>query len=623
MELARETPAPTPAEQAAIDAALGAFDGAVAPGGPPARAPGLAERALAGRGGVAARDRLLPALIALRRAAGAISPAAVAALAGRLDLPPSEIYGVASFYALLGFEPAAARVVHLCDDIVCARAGAPTVAAALEAALGPEGGPGRGGVAWRRSPCLGRCDHAPAAFVQAVGAPDREQGPIRDAAAWVGGLARDEALAPPPPPTAALDTAFDASATPLLARVGRVDAVDVDAYRAHGGYQGLRRALDLGPAAVLAEIRAARLTGRGGAAFPVAAKWEAVARSPLPSRLVVANGDESEPGTFKDRLLMEGDPFAVIEGLTIAGYATGARLGYVFVRAEYARARDRLERAIVGARARGLLGNDILGRGFAFDVELRAGAGAYVCGEETALLNAIEGRRGEPRNKPPFPADRGLFGLPTAVNNVETLANVPIVLARGAAAYSALGSGEATGTRLWCVSGAVDRPGVYELPFGASLAGLLALAGAPPKVRTVLLGGAAGGFVAADALDMPLTPAAARAAGATLGSGAVVVFGPDDDLAAAVVRIARFFRDESCGQCVPCRVGTVRQEELVRRLVAGAPLGTLAQESALFDDLAQAMRDASICGLGQTAPNAVESALRLGLIGKGDGRRSA
>jgi NADH-quinone oxidoreductase subunit F len=332
----------------------------------------------------------------------------------------------------------------------------------------------------------------------------------------------------------------------------------------------------------------------------------------------VCNADESEPGTFKDRVVMEWDPFAVLEGMTIAGFATGAERGFLYVRGEYPRAIARLGTAIRAARAAGLLGPDVAGAGFRFDVEVRRGAGAYICGEETALFNSIEGQRGEPRAKPPFPVEHGLFGKPTVVNNVETLVGVPLILVEGGARFASVGAGDSTGPKLYCVSGAVARPGLYEAPFGVTLRELLARAGGVPggrALRAVLLGGAAGVFVGPDALDVALTLEGLRAIGATLGSGVVLVYDDAADLPDALRRIARFFRDESCGQCVPCRVGTVRQEELLVRLGAGAPLGSPAIERALLGELGQAMRDASICGLGQTASSAIESAVRLGLGG--------
>ena len=373
----------------------------------------------------------------------------------------------------------------------------------------------------------------------------------------------------------------------------------------------------LGPAGVIREVTDSGLVGRGGAAFPTGRKWAAVSGQPVRPHELVCNADESEPGTFKDRVLMEGDPFSVLEAMTIAGYATGAEHGYLYIRGEYPRALAALRAAIDIARERGFLGADVMGLGFPFDVEIRRGAGAYICGEETAIFNSIEGYRGEPRNKPPFPVEVGLFGRPTLVNNVETLVNVLPILERGAAAYAAVGTDRSTGPKLFCLSGAVVRPGVYEVPFGTTLRELLDLAGGLPagrSLRAVLLGGAAGAFVGPNGLDVQLTFEGAAAAGVTLGSGVVLVLDDTVDLAPFLLRIAAFFRDESCGQCVPCRVGTVRQEEALLRLVDGRPLGGAEEELARLADIGQVMRDASICGLGQTAATAIASAITtLGL----------
>jgi len=321
---------------------------------------------------------------------------------------------------------------------------------------------------------------------------------------------------------------------------------------------------------------------------------------------MVCNADESETGTFKDRVLLEGDPFAVVEAMTIAGVATGCEHGYLYVRGEYPLARRRVENAVAQARERGLLGAEV-----GFDIEVRRGASAYICGEETALFNSIEGKRGEPRNKPPFPVQAGLFGKPTLVNNVETLVNVLVILNEGAAAFAATGTPESTGTRLFCLSGHVQAPGVYEVPMGTTLRELIGQAGGLHSGRTlqaVLLGGAAGSFVTEKQLDVPLSFEGTRAAGATLGSGAVMVLDDTADLHAILLRIAAFFRHESCGQCVPCRVGTKRQEEILQRMLAQRGNG---EEIKLLTEIAQAMRDASICGLGQTAASAIQSAFPL------------
>nr|WP_167307212.1 NAD(P)H-dependent oxidoreductase subunit E [Streptomyces tendae] len=630
---------PTDEERAAVDALLG----------PPESSWEGADRSDAdlrwARGGREARDRrdqLLPALHALNDRVGWISEGALDYVCRRLTVPPAEAYGVATFYAMFSVRPRPATVLHVCTDLACTAAGASELCAAVEARLGPESG-----VKVERSPCLGLCERAPACLairagesarpaledeaVQAEGgsggaAPGDGKGKGRrgrntlHATAVCAPATPDRAIAaataPESAPTEpAPETAVPQTGTPaltLLHRIGTVDPTSLDDYRAHGGYTALRRAFALGPAAVIREVTDAGLVGRGGAAFPTGRKWQATAAQPDHPHYLVCNADESEPGTFKDRVLMEGDPYALVEAMTIAAYATGAHRGYLYLRGEYPRALARLTHAIEQARTRGLLGDDVLGQGYAFDIEIRRGAGAYICGEETALFNSIEGHRGEPRSKPPFPVEKGLFGKPTVENNVETLVNVLPILTMGAEAYAAIGTPTSTGPKLFCVSGSVARPGVYELPFGATLGDVLALAGVRDNLRAVLLGGAAGGFVRPDELDVPLTFEGTREAGTTLGSGVVMAFDDTVPLPRLLLRIAEFFRDESCGQCVPCRVGTVRQEEALHR-IADRTGAAAADDIALLREVGRAMRDASICGLGQTAWNAVESAIdRLG-----------
>src|SRR5690242_20840967 len=298
--------------------------------------------------------------------------------------------------------------------------------------------------------------------------------------------------------------------------------------------------------------------------------------------------------------------------MTIAALVTGAEQGYIYLRGEYPLAAERMAHAIEAARWEGFLGKNVLGSGVSFDIELRRGAGAYICGEETALFNSIEGQRGEPRNKPPFPTQAGLFRQPTVVNNVETLANVPMIVRDGGAAYAKIGTENSTGPRLFCLCGHVARPGLYEVPMGTTRRQLMAIAGGMAgtgRLQAVLLGGAAGAFVSPKEIDVPLTFEGTRAIGATLGSGVVMLFDDSVDLKRILLRIAEFFREETCGQCVPCRVGTIRQEELLRRLIGQRPFGSAKQEMQLLQEMAQAMRDASICGLGQTASSALLSAV--------------
>ncbi len=618
MDLHLPTAEATEDERAAVDACLG----------PPTSGWDGGERvperdgqfAVGGHAQREQRRLLLPALEAVQARVGWISEGALTYVCTRLGVPPAEAYGVATFYALLSMSPRGRRVLHVCDDIACQCRGARELVAKLERTVGPPAEHGPDGdhtvvdadaAVWLRSPCLGLCDQAPAALLQVAGPHPIER--------LFGATTADELRAVldgndsiPARPHPTVPQQGDPSLR-LLARVGVVDPTSLDAYRASGGYQALRRAFEIGPEAVIREVLDAKLLGRGGAAFPTGKKWDAVARQPARPHYIICNADESEPGTFKDRALMEGDPFALVEAMTIAAYATGCARGYIYVRGEYPLAADRLEHAIREATARGLLGDDVMGQGMRFDIEVRRGAGAYICGEETAIFNSIEGFRGEPRNKPPFPVQAGLFGKPTVVNNVETLAAVPWIVLNGGPAFAAIGTEQSTGTKLFCLCGCVARPGVYEVPFGATLRDLLGLAGGVRggrPLRGILLGGAAGVFVRADELDMPLTFEGTRAAKATLGSGVIMAFDDTVDMTTILLRIAAFFRDESCGQCVPCRVGTVRQEEALHRIARGRVRGSMSDELALLDEIGDSMKDASICGLGQTAYSAVESAVK-------------
>ena len=576
------------------------------------------------------RDLLLPVLHALQDRVGQISQPGLNYVCKRLSVPPAEAYGVATFYALFATRPRPPAVAHICDDIACRLAGAEAVCTDLGRALGPAGEPSRDGqTTWLRSPCLGMCELAPAAMFTIAGeTPIRELAAPIDAASVVARLERATSTLHVAAPAVVTEPGPDREAAlasvpqmgdpelMLLRRVGIVDPSSLDDYLANRGYQALQSALAMGPEATINEITDSRLMGRGGAAFPTGRKWAAVAARPEQPHYVVCNADESEPGTFKDRVLMEHDPFALIEAMTIEGYATDAASGYLYIRGEYPLAEARLQVAIDAAKGAGYLGEHVAGSDFAFDIEIRRGAGAYICGEETTLFESIEGKRGEPRNKPPFPVEFGLFGKPTAINNVETLVNVLSILEAGPGGgdrFATIGTDGSTGHKLFCLSGNVGRPGVYEVPFGTTLGQLVELGGGVPNrrpIRTILLGGAAGVFVGPDVLDTPLTFEGTRAIGATLGSGVVMVFDETADLVGTLRRIAAFFRDESCGQCVPCRVGTVRQEELLARLADGVGVRSRDEELVLLADIGRAMRDASICGLGQTASSAIESVFR-------------
>lgn len=426
----------------------------------------------------------------------------------------------------------------------------------------------------------------------------------------------------------------------ITANLGRIDPASLDDYLAQGGYRALQRVCDAQDFAQFTqELKDAGLVGRGGAAFPTGLKREMAIRAepahpyPAPdwvperyrhsSSYVVCNADESETGTFKDRILLEGDPFRVIEGMTITAFLACATVGFIYLRGEYPLAYERISNALRVARARGYLGKRILRDDFEFDIEIRRGAGAYICGEETALFESIEGKRGEPRAKPPFPTDKGLFQRPTIINNVETFANIPFITLEGGAAYRRYGTEKSPGTRIVCVSGAVQKPGAYEIEMGTLLRYVIEhLAGGmkPGKtLQAVLIGGAAGVFLRPDEIDVPLAFESLNAIGATFGSGAIMVIDDAANMWGILLRLARFFRSESCGKCFPCQIGTQRQVEILERITQGRSRRLDLQDIPpdqlqLLHDTGAVMRDASLCGLGQTASSAVLSAFDKKLV---------
>jgi len=544
------------------------------------------------------RTALLPALQAAQSIYGYL-PEPVAVEVGRLlGVPLADVYGVIDFYAMLYTQPTGKTLVQVCTDPACALAGGEqllqNICRHLKIAPGEMSADGAYTV--ERAPCLGLCEHAPAALVG-----EHARGRIDPAHAA-------DILSPGgvrPMPVVAGELRL------LTLNCWRGEPTSLEAYLASGGYLGLRAALAMSPEGVVAEVKAAGLVGRGGAAFPTGLKLEGAAAASGEPKYMICNADESEPGTFKDRVLMEGDPQRILEGMLIAAYAIGAQQGFIYIRGEYPHAYRTLQAALDEARGAGYLGNDILGSGFDFEIELRLGAGAYICGEETALFESIEGKRGFPRVKPPFPTTHGLYGKPTAINNVETLCNLPFILARGAAEYRKLGTVKSPGTKLFCASGDVARPGLYEVPFGVTLRHLLYdLAGGlrnEQDLQAVLFGGAAGAFATPEQLDVPLSFEDLRQAGLPLGSGVVMVFDQTRDLRDVLVRLGRFFAHESCGKCYPCQLGTQRQYEILQRVAASKPM---PEDAMRLSDVGWTMSDASLCGLGQTAAAAVLSALQ-------------
>jgi NADH-quinone oxidoreductase subunit F len=545
------------------------------------------------------RTALLPALHLAQQLHGCIPEAVAAEVSAVLGVPLADVYGVIDFYEMFSREPKGRTVARVCGAPSCALAGADAVVDALCRHLKSEPGTvsSDGAFTIEHAPCLGLCDHAPAVLVgeAAFGRADPRQSAAicaRDGNRPISHAGGDIRI--------------------LTAHCGKGQPTSLGDYKSGGGYVALQKALSMAPQDVLAEVKASGLVGRGGAAFPTGIKWEGAAKAAGQPKYIVCNADESEPGTFKDRILMEEDPHRTVEGMIIAAHAVGARRGYIYVRGEYPYAFKVMGDAVAEARQAGILGENIFASGLSFDIEMRLGAGAYICGEETALLESIEGKRGFPRIKPPFPTTHGLFGKPTVINNVETFCNVPLILDRGAVEYRKIGTERSPGPKLFCVSGQIQRPGLYEVPFGVTLRHLLYdLAGglkAGRKLQAVLMGGAAGAFATEKDLDVVLSFENLSAAGLPLGSGAVMVFDDTADLRDVLKRLAHFFADESCGKCYPCQLGTQRQFEILTRTAADGPV---SGDRERLSDVGSTMIDASLCGLGQTAATAVLSAMKL------------
>ena len=397
-----------------------------------------------------------------------------------------------------------------------------------------------------------------------------------------------------------------------LRNCGLIDAECIDEYIAHDGYFALHKALtEMKPSDVIDTMKEAVLKGRGGGGFPAGIKWDLTAQATGNKKYVVCNADEGDPGAFMDRSILEGDPHSVIEAMALAGYAIGSDKGFVYIRAEYPIAVQRLQIAIDQAKEKGVLGNDLFGTGFNFDIEIRLGAGAFVCGEETALIASIEGERGMPRNKPPFPANKGLWGKPTLINNVETYANVPQILLKGIEWFTGIGTKESPGTKVFALGGKINNTGLVEIPMGTTLREVIEdVGGGIPngkKFKAIQTGGPSGGCLTAEHLDVPIDYSTLSELGSMMGSGGMIVM--DEDT--CMVDIARFFLDftveESCGKCTPCREGTKRMLEILEKITEGN--GT-AEDLERLESLAYSITDASLCGLGQSAPNPVISTLK-------------
>jgi len=520
---------------------------------------------------------LLPILHAFHNRDGFIGSAAIEAIGKELRIPLADLYGTVTFYHHFAREEGGLQRPRVCTGPVCRQRGALEIVQSLDGA--------------EEMPCSGRCDDPVPLLIgheTFVVSP-----PLHTL------QRRISSPMPVPNPGGREECVF--------AEIRQPERDSLDGYRRSGGYDALTQAVEKqNPTGVIDVLKESKLAGRGGAGFPTGMKWQFVREAPRAPKSIVCNADESEPGTFKDRVLMEHRPHLLLEGIALAAYAVGTDKAIIFIRGEYPKATAILADAIREAQAAGLLGGASMGDDDALDIELRRGAGAYICGEETALFEAIEGKRGFPRMKPPYPTTFGLFGKPTAVNNVETLCAVPSIISKGADWFRAIGSDGSAGPKLVSVSGHVARPGVYEIEPGISLRHFLdeVCGGIIGELQAVLMGGAAGTFLKPEDIDVRLTFEDLREAGSTFGSGAIMVFNQTTDLRDMLKRLGRFFQHESCGKCFPCQLGTQRQVEILERLDAPR-----AGDAERLLDIGLTMTEASICGLGHTAGIAVMSAI--------------
>ncbi len=522
---------------------------------------------------------LLPILQALHDRHGYLSEEALRAVAEGLRIPIADLFGTVTFYHHFSREPGGLHAPRVCTGPVCKMKGADDLLASLSGAT--------------PMPCSGRCDD-PVPVLQGhdtlVGLSART-------------LERRPSPLPPAPPDGIEECVF--------AQIREPGRASLDGYCDTGGYEALRAALEASPEELVQLVTDSGLAGRGGAGFPTGLKWKAVADAEGRPKTIVCNADEGEPGCFKDRCLMDYDPHAVVEGMALAAYATGATRGFIYLRYEYPETERVLSQAMTEASDAGLLGSAVLGSDFSFDLYLRRGAGAYICGEETSLLNSLEGRHPFPRNRPPYPVTHGFENLPTVVNNVETLASVPPTVRLGADWYRGLGRGDQAGTKVISLSGDVVRPGNYEVPLGFPLMELIdewaGGCGEGRTIRAVTMAGLSGGFLAGEDLDVTLDEPSIRAKDSFLGAGGIMVFDDTRDMVEVSHQAMEFFAHESCGKCFPCRIGTQR---LMERLAGKAGPKDLAPWIDEVVDLGKTMMETSACGLGIAAPLITKSLLK-------------
>jgi NADH-quinone oxidoreductase subunit F len=536
-------------------------------------------------------DGLVEVLITAQEAFGFLSKDLLTYISNNMRIPLSRIYGVATFYDMFTLEPAGAIECMVCTGPSCTIAGGEGVLAEIHDQTGiSEADQTSKKIRFKihEVSCLGLCDQAPATLIDKKSQVNLS---LDDVSAMLQGKAKSSTI--------------QVSGNPreLTSPIGILEPTDLAAHRSEGAYEALEKALyEMTPEQVIEEVKEARLTGRGGAGFSTGSKWEYTRKASGRPKFVVCNFDESEPGTFKDRVLMEGNPFRVIEGMTISAYAAGSNDGYIFIRGEYPEATEILEEALDELYADGLLGEDIMGTGIDFNVDIRHNAGAYICGEETALFEAIEGKRGYPRHKPPYPTEAGLFGKPTTINNVETFAVIPSLILHGGEWFRQWGTDISTGLKLFCLSGHINKPGVVEVPYGLTVRELIEQFGGGfnGEPQAILIGGAAGGFLHPDNLDTPLTHEDLRKLDVPIGSGAIIVFNQSVDLWQVVEGLVRFFVNECCGQCAPCRLGTKQIYKTLQKINQG---NLILNDLQKAKKLGQTIKTTCVCGLGMTAAN--------------------
>ncbi len=548
------------------------------------------------------RSALVPMMLFAQDHFGYLSDELLEEIAQRLDLKILQVTETLAYYSMLRRKPAGRHHVQVCTNVSCMLRGGKEIyeRAQERLGIGNKQATRDGTFSLEEVECIGACTGAPALQVNYDFYEDLTQEKLDN---LLETLHAGQKPRPSPYTAGALHDRHPAEVPVISRRFGVPGSRTLEVYRQQEGYQALEKALKLmTPEQVVDEVKQSNLRGRGGAGFPTGMKWSFVPKETTKPKYVIANADESEPGTCKDRPLMEFDPHQLLEGMALTGYAVGARRGFIYVRGEYRYVMEIVDAAIAEAYAKGFLGKNILGSGFDFDLCTHTGAGAYECGEESALMESLEGKRGYPRIRPPFPAVVGLYGCPTVINNVETLASVPAIILKGAAWYAGLGSPKNGGTRLFCISGHVNRPGIYELPMGFNLRRMIGeVAGGMrngKKLKAVIPGGSSCPLLKAEETDLPMDFDSLAKAGSMLGSGGLVVIDEDTCMVDLARRIMHFYAHESCGWCIPCREGTAWLRSMLDRFHEG---GGRSEDIPIIGELAQNMLGRTFCPLGDAA----------------------